>query len=365
MKKTLTKNDSLALKGIAIILMLWHHCFCEVVRFDGYNVDFSPLNQQFVVDVTFYFKICVSIFAFITGFGLYYSAKKECHDIKSTNKWMLSRYIKTFSGFWLIYIISFIATFFVDRLPVKTYCEKGNIRGFAYAVSDFLGLANLLDTPNLNGTWWYMSAAIVFIIMVPLVLKLKDKIGYVVIIALVVIAPRLFNVGYPGGINAFAFVIPVLLGMIFAEYDVFAKIEDLRIVKNKAFNSIIIFFIAFVLLILSFVFGIRLQRDKFWELLYGVFPLVFIIFAKKYIVRIPILDKILIFLGKHSMNVFLIHTFFRHYYLKDFIYGLEKFWLMPLMLLVLSLPISIVIELLKKLTGFDKLVNKVCKKIMK
>jgi len=36
----LTKKDSLAMKGIAIIIMLFHHLYCEVSRFDKYEIDF-------------------------------------------------------------------------------------------------------------------------------------------------------------------------------------------------------------------------------------------------------------------------------------------------------------------------------------
>lgn len=70
MKQGLTKNDSLAIKGLAIILMLFHHLYCTANRFKGFEIDFTPFSQTFVVNISFMFKVCVSLFAFITGYGL-------------------------------------------------------------------------------------------------------------------------------------------------------------------------------------------------------------------------------------------------------------------------------------------------------
>ena len=66
----LTKNDSLRLKGVAMLMMLFHHLYCDVSRFDGYVIDFAPFGQDAVVGVAFFFKLCVSIFAFVSGYGL-------------------------------------------------------------------------------------------------------------------------------------------------------------------------------------------------------------------------------------------------------------------------------------------------------
>ena len=76
----LTKSDSLRLKGVAMLMMFFHHLYCQVSRFDGYEISFSPFGQDAVVDVAMFFKLCVSIFAFVSGYGLltsYASALKQ------------------------------------------------------------------------------------------------------------------------------------------------------------------------------------------------------------------------------------------------------------------------------------------------
>lgn len=113
----LSKKDSLCLKGIAIIIMIFFHCFCSTKRIGNYTVDFFPFTQSFFIKFSGTFNICVSIFAFITGYGLYLSEKNKCTNSKNTLKWMSNRYIKTFSGYWFVYIISFIVTFFYNSFP--------------------------------------------------------------------------------------------------------------------------------------------------------------------------------------------------------------------------------------------------------
>ena len=56
----------------------------------------------------------------------------------------------------------------------KVYFSGGSrIEGLAAMGLDFLGLHSLFGTVTMNGTWWYMSAAVIFVILVPLVMKMK------------------------------------------------------------------------------------------------------------------------------------------------------------------------------------------------
>lgn len=105
MKKnhTLTKQDSAALKGIAILLMIFHHCFLDPSRFAGHIVSFAPFSQSAIVSLSYFSKICVGIFAFISGYGLYLSAVKQPRSAKAVSGWTVSRLIKTMSGYWLLY----------------------------------------------------------------------------------------------------------------------------------------------------------------------------------------------------------------------------------------------------------------------
>lgn len=207
MKKnhTLTKQDSAALKGIAILLMIFHHCFLDPSRFAGHIVSFAPFSQSAIVSLSYFSKICVGIFAFISGYGLYLSAVKQPRSAKAVSGWTVSRLIKTMSGYWLVYILALITTWIYADLPIKTYCTNGNIRGLLYGALDFLGVASLFKTPTMNSTWWYMGAAVLFIVLVPLFIRITEKFGYTGLCILIIMLPRLLKVGYPGSINPYGF----------------------------------------------------------------------------------------------------------------------------------------------------------------
>lgn len=353
----LTKNDSLALKGIAIIIMLFHHLFCEVSRFDSYDVSFAPFSQDFVVSVSLMMKICVSIFAFITGYGLLKSIARTPIDRASVFKWNVTRLLKTMSGFYFVYVIAFAATQLISGLPMETYFSGSKVKGLLYVLADFSGLSTLFGTPRLLATWWYMSAAIIFILLVPIIYSVSKKIGYLSVVAVVIILPRLLNVGYPGGTNPYSFILPMVFGMIFSDYNLFEKISSIK-PKNKI-AAYITDFLFFGLSILFFYYvSINFKTSEAWELLFGVSPVFFICFCRYCIVRIPVLKNILEYLGKHSFTLFLTHNFIRYTYLNEFTYSFKNFMLIFIVLFALSLLLAVVIDFIKKLVQYDKLINK-------
>ena len=64
----ITKREGLIIKGIALIMMFFHHFF----TFTEFYIDVIsyPMLEQVFVFLQQPFKICVSVFAFLTGFFL-------------------------------------------------------------------------------------------------------------------------------------------------------------------------------------------------------------------------------------------------------------------------------------------------------
>lgn len=348
----LTKSQSSGLKGFAIIIMMFHHCFYEPARYKGFEVNFFPFTESAVNDVTLYFKICVSIFAFITGFGLYLSYSKATRD--EMLSWTRKRILKTFSGFWFIYLLVFLVTLPIGY-PLDVYLTGSKTEGIIYAVVDFLGLANLFDTPTLNATWWYMSAALVFICAVPLLYHLENKVGSIAVIVLIVALPRILGLGYLGGINAYSFILAVFAGMLFAKHHLFERFDNFA----KTLHPALVFIVLSCAIVLSVFIWIEISRAKFWEYHFALAPIIMIVYVRRFILCIPYINGILEFLGTHSMNIFLVHTFIRAYFFMDWTYSFDSLWLIPTILLLESLFLSIVIELLKKAIRYDRLIAKI------
>ncbi len=363
-KSSFSITDSTALKGIAIILLIFHHCFRLQSRMDKYSVITWPFEVSTIVDFSAMFKICVSIFAFISGYGLYLSAKKKCTELKETECWVVNRLVKTLSGFWFVYVLVFIVTQVFADYPREIYCDEGYTQGIVWAAIDFLGLANLMGTPTLVGTWWYMTAAIIFIVAVPVMVKWIDRFGLVSIVVILMALPRIIGDGFPGGNSAYTFLIPVLFGLIFARYDLFGKIDRIKFLKNKFLNGVLVFVLMGTIFVASTYIFFRVPVKTFWEYNYGIYAIIFICFFKKYVIRIPVISQVLVFFGKHSMNIFLIHTFIQSVFFMDFIFSFKHFLLIAAVLFGISLAISaLIIEPLKKLVRFDALMNKLSTKL--
>ena len=223
---------------------------------------------------------------------------------------------------------------------------------------DFLGLHSLFGTVTMNGTWWYMSAAVIFVILVPLVMKNEDCLP--MILALVVAVPHMLSLKIMGETNVYSFIPVFLMGMCAAKYELADRWLQ---VWNRGPKKIMKFLLeVLILFVLYKVYG-KLPGSVYNEIRWGIFPIIVIAFCSEFITVIPGIRQVLLFLGKHSMNIFLIHTFIRHYFWSDFIYSFGHFVVNVLLLLGISLAVSIVLEWLKNITGYNRLIRNICEKI--
>ena len=341
--------------------MVFHHCVHSNDLFEKYTISFFPFSEDAVVNLALMSKICVALFAFISGYGLFLSYDKR----KTTaSRWAVSRYIKTFSGFWFIYVLLAAANIVVGNRFAKIYFGDGFWVGIASVLLDFAGLAKLFGTGTLIGTWWYMSAAIVFIILIPLLYKsIKDK-SWIILIActlfLRVILVRVEAGTFTGNNSIYAFIPAFLAGTLFAKEDLFNKWVK---IGSWGATKVIKFAAEFLLLFVFGLFYMKLPLDTFWEFKFCVVPVVFIMFCVEFIIPLRFIHSVLGFFGKHSMNIFLVHTFIRAGYLSDFTYSWKHFALVVIVLFAVSLVLSIILECGKRIVKYNTYIDRVCARI--
>lgn len=353
MQAGLRKEDSLVIKGVAIFLMMWHHCFLSG-RFEKYDISFIPFTAQQVSSFASFSKICVSLFAFVSGYGLLLSWHREKEHI-SASRWVVKRYLKSFIPMWFVIILCWIVTFLLSRRPITVYFKDGIATGILYMAFDYLGVANLFGTPNLVGTWWYLTASISFILLTPLFANALEKFGAVPCFVLLMLIPRCVN-GFPGGTHFLSFLPPFVIGMVFAQTNYLSVIEQKLNSKTKLFvGALLSVLLSALLCHISTI----LPRKSFWDITLGLFTSVYVVTIYLTLCRIPGISQIFRFLGKHSANVFLIHGFLRSTYLSKFIYSRGHFVLIILTLLICSLIVSFLIELLKMLIRFESFQQRV------
>lgn len=365
--KDLTKFDirqTNITKGIAVLMLLWHHLFYNNPKtFDRFTSLYTFSNGvPAEVYISVFCKLCVAIFVFLSGYGLYCSFNKYLQKnlgegtkyLIFSFKYTVKHLIKLLSDYWFIFIIFVPLGFWLGRNPIDIYA--GSIK---YAIIDFFGLSDFFFGTNaytMNATWWFMSLIIILYIIFPIIYWLLEK-NQLLVLALSLFATFIPNIWDNASVRIY--VLAYVLGMIFAKNDLFKYIENFAKNHNYIVTSIAIFIIVCV----SFLFRQKylFENNKFD----GILCIPVILFAFLVISRIKLVDKVFEILGKYSSGIFMFHTFIFSYYFKSFIYSFKYSVLIFVVLTVICLVIAIALEWIKNIIGYNKLFNFLTKKIIK
>lgn len=358
-KTSFTKRDTNIIKGMAIIFMMIHHCFNSTKRYVGIDVIFAPLNQHIVTYLAAFLKICVPMFVFLTAYGITVSLKKKHNTLDITGKQMVSytkhRMFNLYTGWLWVFVLCEIFCMVYSRLPLEVYGK--NVKGVVYFFIDGLGIANLFGTPTLVGTWWYMSLAISLIIVLPILIKIYSKIGFVYMVLIFSILSRQLSMTTSSLIH---WTPVVLLGIVCADKDLLVKMSNFKIIKSLAIvNKTLKLVIGLGIILVLIVFRQSSMASVLFEIKDGFIPFFIIYFIYEFICPLKYLNNILAFIGKYSMNIFLVHTFIRATYFREFIYGFKYAPLIVVVLLAISLVIAVLVEQLKKWARYETLCDKI------
>ena len=104
-------------------------------------------------------------------------------DIKEIISFIWKRLWKLETFYWFAFILTLICQP-LGRTIFDAYgTEFKSI--VIYFFIDFLGLSYLFSTPTLNPTWWYMTLAILIIVLMPFIMNLIEKIGVSLVLSLI------------------------------------------------------------------------------------------------------------------------------------------------------------------------------------
>lgn len=361
-----TKEHTMQMKGIAIIILLFHHCFLNAQRWATvpyekltttkewgyYPISFAPFSSHTIQYLASFSKICVAMFVFMTGYGMWVSYESQKKTTKM-NDYIKKRIITLMSGFLIIFILTQLLAF-----PTGRYIEvygKG-FRSLVYMIIDALGLAKLLGTPLFCLTWWYMSLALILIVIFPFTYSLLGKYQGILVVASVLV-PR--ACGFGQSTDLFRYLLAYTLGMYFAQHDLLARIKEMIMNKNMFIKLLSI-----VISVIGLLIIIKCRQNAwigwkyldFWD---GFAAMYVIVISYVYVLNGTWIPKFLGFLGKHSMNIFLIHSFYRDVFFHEFTYSFYYAWLDYAVLMAISLLTSILLELFKKLIRYQKFVDRI------
>ena len=359
-----TKEHTMQMKGIAIIILLFHHCFLNAQRWATvpyeklattkgwgyYPISFAPFSSHTIQYLASFSKICVAMFVFMTGYGMWVSYESQKKKTTMSN-YIKKRMVTLMTGFLIIFVVTEILAIPTGRF-IEVYGH--DFRSVVYMIIDALGLAKLLGTPLFCLTWWYMSLAIVLIMIFPFVHSIMGKYQWVVVVASIIV-PR--ACGFGQSTDLFRYLLAYTLGMYFAQHDLLVRIKEKFMEQNVAGKLLYL-----IVSLIGLAVIIKCRQNAwigwkyldFWD---GFAAMYMIVISYIYILNGKWIVKGLGFLGKHSMNIFLIHSFYRDVFFHEFTYSFYYAWLDYIVLMAISLVTSIVLEWFKKLIRYEKFID--------
>lgn len=347
------------LKGVAIIILLFHHCFLTPDRYKGQTLKLL-FPENYLNYLAAFGKICVSLFAFISAYAL---TKKMMSMDTHTDSRTLSRSIGNLISSRLVKLLGTFIFAFLLIEAASIFLTPGRLTecygtvfpdNLEYFLVDMLGLSNFLDTPFLIATFWYYGLAIFIILIVPLFYLLLERIGTVPFMSLITVVN--FTVSFRN-YNIWHYFMCVGVGVVCAYGNTITRWVQYKFVPSETRNGILKFCLEGIALFLLMILRSGPLKSSLYCLWDAVIPLVIVCFCCEFLFRIPVLKDILKFLGIYSANIFLVHNFIRVKWFYDFTYSFQYPVLIVLVLLADSLVVSIAIEQLKKLVHYNQLLN--------
>lgn len=296
----MTKKDSQILKGVAILLMLFYHLF-----FMKRNAGLC--SHMFYIDgigLAYYISRManpVSFFIILSGYGLYAVNKKG-----DANRWRRLRRI--ILHYWLILFI--FVTIGHVMFP-NTY--PGN----------FINIINNITAfhTTYNGEHWFIFPYLLLAISSPFLFRICDNYKPAVVLGMTFFLYLFscFLISKYGNSYLYTHMLayhPILYTSLLFNFILGALACKNGWLNKENYNITSSW--AWILLTSICIIRCMFKSSAFHNLF--VFAFIWLWLQTN---RPKWLDSILAHFGHHSMNIWLIHTFFCYYLFHDWIYGFK------------------------------------------
>ncbi|CAI1781804.1 acyltransferase family protein [Serratia proteamaculans] len=312
-------NKSNYLKGIAIILMLIHHLFAYPSRI---SPDIPVYHMVNSVDIEMFVglfgKICVSMFLFLSGYG--FSLKKEV-----SFKYIWSKLKNLYISYWIVLFIF---------VPIGIIFFPGE----RYSLSPSLFFENLIGIKSTyNSEWWFFKLYVLYVLSLPLLSRLNigPLLGLLFLAALcgkglqyVAGAPEVL-------IEYCTWLLPFGFGMVFGRSQKMPPNSWLvkLITTLSRTHPLILLMVTVAVFIVAHNPGLLL-----------VTPLFIIALMKTADGLGSTVNRVVSELGKHSLYMWLTHSFYCYYFTQKLIFAPRYTPLILLLLIAVSYLTSLVLS---------------------
>lgn len=302
MDKSMSKDNSIMFQGLAVLMMLFHHFFTKPANLTLLHFN----NEMFVMRFAWLCKLCVVIFAFISGYGM--NAGENSSKRPSLGllyKKAFTRILKLYLSLWLVIAVTKCIDFFLLHQPISGVQLILNCLGLSYTY---------------NGTWWYVLFYALICLIFPLIRLLLTKDISIVkkIIGICITAFCIFllyqlslHVLFPYLFTGLMFIYVSLHPPILFAFIIGIIVSELRLldkIKKIMDRKYLMLFPALVILfIISYIRWKLADSAAYctWDFVM-IFPLVISIMI--ILNCLPFLQKLFVFFGKHSTTMWLTHS---------------------------------------------------------
>ncbi len=350
-----SKEDTRAVKGAAILLMLFHHLAAFPARLPEGFAGFAM--GEVLSDVAYNAVFCVPLFFFLGGYGMY---KKYAAGGSGLTGAVVSLYRR----YWRVFLIFVpIAFIFFHNTPADSwqarYTASTPKQYITVLLGNFLGYRS-----SLNSEWWFFGA---YLCVLPLgwmfcrfIRRRNDPLADIFLVGLISILtgavfpalaniPALSSLGvniwYARFLQLNQYSPAFFSGIVFARYDWLVSLKRLMArLPLRALTGAV--GCAAVILVRCYVTADVSGEDVLLTPLFAAF------FSTALDGMRPV-RPLFTLLGRHSANMWLIHTFFCYYFpaVAKLVFCTENLWVDLLILTALSLGASWLLERIYALLG--------------
>lgn len=310
-KYFIDKEGSLMLKGLAITLMFYHHLFgfpfwiAEANMYIGTSFHGHILQEA----LGLVGKICVAIFAFISGYALYVNRQRY-----SKGRDFINKAVEFLLQYWVVFAIFIVlGILFKEPLP--------SLERF---------IAQCFGTCTATGfNWeyrntihpifaWYVSFFLLFLLLHPALRKLSrynfliDNIIYLLVFHVtyqLISAQQFVSLCHDTNAMLKSFALWGHIGMmgyLFAKYAIYTKVDNLM---RKFLPSPVLAIICSIILVAMVYLRYKSRMLLILDAVYTPI-LIYAFLTILHIINMKILHKLFILLGTYSMNMWFLHGIF-------------------------------------------------------
>lgn len=338
----MNKEKSVALQGIAILMMLIPHFFLDINNFPESFFMFPTLFQRF----SFTGRMCVGIFSFVSGYGMYQVLKKK-NSFDSMGKYCIKRLFQ-------LYVRVFLVIILCVYIPKMFLGEKIFILNLWRNIIGY--------NPDLNGAWWYVLEYMWFMLLAPILAMIVNsgmKMGIRILLVFGLGVMGLIGKGFlftnPSIVNFFEIYMQPTFLIIFTEGFLAGKMQEyiagkrwldkIENIINRVRCQGVGILLCFVALVLRFLYSSDPNKANADMLLVPLLCCgVSLAFQKASYIKTGFL-----FLGKNSLYLWLVHGLV---YDRLFLFLIPRtgYWLVFFIILfVVSIIVSVLLGRIEKI----------------